>query len=90
MKTFEIIFYDDGGKKRSIFDVCKYTSEQEIKDVYRLTELEGLQANIILEDALYEVRPMKVCAWCLNILRDGALPVSHGICADCRENHFNL
>lgn len=24
-----------------------------------------------------------VCAWCEKVLRDGVLPASHGICAEC-------
>ncbi len=29
-----------------------------------------------------------VCAWCGANIRDGSLPVSHGICVSCREHFF--
>jgi hypothetical protein len=29
-----------------------------------------------------------VCAWCDAIIREGSLPVSHGICISCREHFF--
>jgi hypothetical protein len=29
-----------------------------------------------------------VCAWCDAIIRDGSLPVSHGICVSCRDHFF--
>lgn len=29
-----------------------------------------------------------VCAWCGTNIRDGSLPVSHGICVSCREHFF--
>jgi hypothetical protein len=25
-----------------------------------------------------------VCSWCQLVMRDGALPISHGICPACR------
>lgn len=28
------------------------------------------------------------CAWCGSVLREGAEPVSHGICGPCRKAHF--
>lgn len=24
-----------------------------------------------------------ICAWCLAILKDGPLPISHGLCSAC-------
>jgi hypothetical protein len=29
-----------------------------------------------------------VCAWCGSLIRDGSLPVSHGICTACRNSFF--
>lgn len=29
-----------------------------------------------------------VCSWCQRLLRDGALPISHGICATCQAKAF--
>ena len=26
-----------------------------------------------------------VCSWCVRLIRDGAEPVSHGICPDCSD-----
>lgn len=30
--------------------------------------------------------PAVVCAWCSRTVREGAEPVSHGICEDCKES----
>ncbi len=27
--------------------------------------------------------PKVLCAWCGGLMRDGCLPISHGLCADC-------
>ncbi len=33
--------------------------------------------------------PIKIlCAWCGAVIRDGSLPVSHGICPSCEAKHF--
>lgn len=37
---------------------------------------------------LSAVRLKTVCAWCSVLIHDGALPLSHGICAECREREF--
>lgn len=29
-----------------------------------------------------------LCAWCGLVIRDGSLPVSHGICVSCRDRFF--
>lgn len=32
------------------------------------------------------VQPVKlICAWCSELLRDGTLPASHGMCSRCRD-----
>ena len=28
--------------------------------------------------------PMTVCAWCRIVMREGSLPISHGMCLDCQ------
>jgi len=30
-----------------------------------------------------------VCAWCGKVLREGAEPTTHGICAGCKAKNFD-
>jgi hypothetical protein len=41
-----------------------------------------------LATALGPTLPRVVCAWCNGVLRDGAEPVSHGICELCAAVFF--
>jgi hypothetical protein len=60
-------------------------AEKEIREAHVL--LDGLQA-LKRKRQQAQAPLMLICAWCTKLLRDGALPASHGICDSCSEREF--
>ena len=44
-------------------------------------ECECRESNVLL-------MPRLTCSWCGTLMRDGALPVTHGICLSCTSLYF--
>lgn len=42
-----------------------------------------LKLPTIYPPAIEKYLPKVICGWCNTLMRDGILPASHGMCADC-------